>query len=141
MRAEYNALVARLRTHPVLANKVDTIVKVDADGSPVRTNYVVAAPAVPFDLDDRRYTAPQRFASARFLSNDVKVVAVDAEGLLLLAEAVQSHLIGHVLTVTGRTCDPIRLSTDELEEGDVKYDAAARLYYVTLTFEFWSKPT
>jgi hypothetical protein len=162
VRAEHKALVARLKSSPVLANKTETVVKLNTDGSAVRTNYVVAIPAVPIELDDKRYMAPQRFESARFLSYDVKVVAVDADGLLMLVEAVQKQMIGHQLvsiedgllpgpdllpgedvvtsgTLTGRVCDPIKLATDNVEEGSVQYDKTARLYFVTLTFEFWSR--
>lgn len=138
MRAEYNAFVARLRAHSMLANKTDTVVRLTTGGEPVRANYVVAFPAIPDDMDDNRYTALQSVDSARFMSFDVRVVAVDADGLMQLAEAVMS-LIGGSLEVPGRRCDPIRMATDAVEEGTVQYDRAARLYYVDLSLEFWSR--
>lgn len=140
MRAEFNAFVTRLRAHTMLANKTDTVVRLNTDGTPVRTNYIVATPSSPVDLDDHRLSAPQRFESARALSFDVKVVAVDLDGLLLLQEAVQTQLIGHPLVVVDRSCSPMRLATDELEEGRVKFDPTARLYYIVLTFDFESEP-
>jgi hypothetical protein len=161
VRREYDAFVDRLRQHPKLANKTDKVVRLNNDGTPVRANYIVAIPSAPSELNDKRFTAPQRLDSARFFSFDVKVVAVDADGVLDLAEAVQAQLIRHRIvgvegilpgfdllpgedvipteTVVGRVCDPIQLSNDEVEEGRVRYDAKARLYYVTLTFEFWSR--
>ena len=139
MRAEYNAFLARLRAHQMLANKTDTVVRFNTDGSAVRANYVVAFPAVPDDLGDYRYTRGQALDSDRFMSFDVRVVAVDADGLLLLVEAVMPQLIGHTLVVDGRVCDSIRMATDAVEEGTVQYDKTARLYYVDMSFEFWSR--
>lgn len=139
MRAEYNAFVARLRAHTMLANKTDTVVRLTTGGEPVRTNYIIAFPAIPDDLNDNRYTAAQAFDSSRFLSFDVRVVAVDPDGVLMLAEAVMQQTIGHALTVPGRHCDPIKMATDGVEEGTVKFDREARLYYVDLSLEFWSR--
>ena len=139
MRAEYTAYVARLRDHPMLSNKTETVIRLTTGGEPARANYVIATPAIPFDLDDRRYTAPQEADSARFLSWDVRAVAVDADGLLQLMEAVITQSVGHVLTVEGRRCDPIRMATDAVEEGTVKYDRTARLFYVDASFETWSR--
>lgn len=139
MRAEYNAFVARIKAHPQLANKTDTVVRLNTDGSPIRANYLVAFAAVPAGLDDNRYTALQDVNSTRELSFDVRVVAVDADGLLLLVEALMGQLIRHTLTVPGRVCDPIRMATDGVEEGRVEYDRTARLFYVDLSFEFTSR--
>lgn len=139
MRAEYQAFLSRIRAHPMLANKTDTGVRVQEDGSAVRANYLVAFPAIAHELDDMRYTAIQKVESDRFLSFDVRVAAVDADGLMQLVEALTGQVIGHVLTVPGRTCNAIRMATDALEEGTVKFDPVARLMHVTLTFEFWSR--
>lgn len=139
MRAEYDAFLARVRAHPLLSNKTDTVVRTDSGGTPVRANYVVVSPAVPDGLDDDRYTVLQSVDSNRFLSFDVRVVAVDADGLLMLVDAVMSQMIGHTLEVAGRHCGPIRMSTDAVEEGTVRFDRDARLFYVDMSFEFWSR--
>lgn len=139
MRAEFSAFVARLRAHTMLANKTDTVVRLTTGGEPVRANYIVASPGIPDSLGDDRYTAPQRPDSNRFLSFDVRVVAVDADGVLQLVDAVIEQTVNQVLTVTGRRCDPMRLATDAVEEGTVKYDRTARLFYVDLSIEFWSR--
>ncbi|GAA5198525.1 hypothetical protein [Microbacterium jejuense] len=140
MKPEFNAYLARLRAHSTLANKTDTVSRVNTDGSPVRTNYVVAIPSTPTRLDDDRLSAPQRFESSRGLSVDVKVVAVDIDGLWLLLEAVQTQSIGHELIVPGRKCSPIVMATDDLEEGRMKYDPTAKLYYIVASFDFTSDP-
>lgn len=139
MRAEYNAFLARLRANPILANKTETAIRLTTAGEPVQANYIVAYPAVPDDLDDDRYTSPQDVDSRRFLSFDVRVVAVDADGLMQLVEAVMGQLIRHVLSVPGRKCDPIRMATDAVEEGTVHFDRTTRLYYVDTSFEFYSR--
>lgn len=138
MRAEFSAFVALLRAHPMLANKTDTVVRLTSGGEAVRANYIVAFPAIPDDLGDKRYLALQSVDSDRFLSFDVRVVAVDADGVLLLTEAVM-QAIGKTLEVPGRRCDPIRMATDAVEEGTVKFDKTARLYYVDMSLEFWSR--
>ena len=137
MRAEYTAFKGRLADSPLLVGKVDTAVRVTNDGSAVRANYVIAFPSVGA-LDDERFTAPQTTDSKRAFSNDVRVVAVDADGLLLLAEAVQSQMVGHVLSVAGRTCTPMRL---DLDSDTVGYDKTARLFCIDMTFEFESMRT
>lgn len=139
MRAEYDAFVARIRAHPKLADKTDTVIRIKDRGEAVRANYVVAFPAVPDDLTDNRYTALQRVDSDRYLSFDVRVVATSADGLLQLFDAVAEQLITHELVVPGRRCDPIRMATDSVEEGTVQFDRAAHLYYVDVSFEFVSR--
>lgn len=141
MRAEFNAFAARVRGHAVLSNKTDTVVRLNTDGSAVRTNYVVLYPNVP-DLDDRRYVAGQDVESSRRCRFDARVVAVDADGLMILAEALHAQLLprgGVELTVPGRVCDRIRLLPG-VEEGRVQYDRTARLFYLDETYEFWSHP-
>lgn len=138
MRAEFAAFKAALGEPAILAGKVETTIRVTATGDPVRANYVIAFPAVP-QLDDQRYTAVQLFESTRDLEYDVRVVAVDGDGVLLLAEAVVKQLLNRVLIVSGRMCDPIRMPTDNVEEGRVEYDKAARLFYIDMTFRFISR--
>lgn len=137
MKAEFDALRAAAKETAGFATKVETVVKVNADGSPVRGNYVVLSPSVP-DLDDERYTAPQRADSTRRCRTDVRFVAVDTDGLLAMVEAIHGSLIGRTLVVSGRTCTRIRLLPG-VEEGRVRFDATSRLVYLDETLEFWSR--
>lgn len=137
MRAEFAAFKTRVAAHSMLSNKTDTVVRLKADGTPVRTNYVVLTPGIP-DLDDDRYTAPQVVESKRICRYDTRIVAVDVDGLLLLTEALHTQLIGATLTVSDRTCDPIRLLPG-VEEGRVQFDRTARLFYLDETYEFVSR--
>ncbi|WP_047219971.1 hypothetical protein, partial [Delftia lacustris] len=64
-------------------------------------------------------------------------VAVDADGLMLLADGVLS-LIGVMPVVVGRVCSPVRL-VPGVEEGRGRYDSVTDLHYLDLSFEFWSQ--
>lgn len=140
MRVEWTAFIAYIRTHPQLGDMTYTVVQRDAGGDlVVEKNYLVVWPAIPDRLGDDRWTAKQAATSDRFLSFDVRVVAVDAEGLMLLIEWLTEHLIGHTLNVPGRRCEPITLATDGVEEGTVREDPKTLLQYLDLSFEFWSR--
>ncbi|MEI3845320.1 MULTISPECIES: hypothetical protein [unclassified Microbacterium] len=136
MRAEFQAFKARMDAHPKLAGKIFPIVRKD-DVGPVRANYVVAKSSKPDRLGDGRWTAVQRFESDRRFTYDVRVVAVDDTGLDVLGDAVLEQLVGHVLTVPGRRCFPIRL-VEDVEEGD-GYDRTADLFFRDFSFRFWSR--
>lgn len=137
MRAEFNAFKAALSEPAQLAGKVDTSVRVTTAGEAVRTNYVIAFPAA-VGYDDERYTASQRFGSTRMCEFDVRFVAVDADGVLILAEAAMKHLLNLTLTVPGRVCDPIWVDRGVQSER-VKFDRTARLFYLDVTYEFKSR--
>ena len=139
MRAEFSAFRARLEAHPILAGKIDTAIRITTTGEAVRENYVVAYPASPTRLDDDRYTAVPTAVSASDFDYDVRYVAVDADGVLILADATHKQLVGHRLTVAGRACSPLRL-VPGVEEGRVEFDRASRLYYLDDTFRFTSRP-
>lgn len=135
MKPHFDAFKALLLAVAILANKVYSNVRV-ANGQPVRQNYIVLFPDGPADLDDNRYSAPQDVDSRSRWRYDVRVVAVDADGLMLLADAVMS-LIGKVPTVAGRKCERVKL-VPGVEEGKGRYDPTTDLHYLDLSFEFWS---
>lgn len=137
MRAEFNVFKAALGEPSQLAGKVETTVKVDASNNPVRTNYVIAYPEAPA-FDDGRFTGVQTFDSTRLIENKVRFVAVDADGVMILAEAGFKHMVNRVLTVAGRVCDAIRVDT-EGELGQVEYDRASRLFFMDVVFMFTSR--
>ncbi|WP_396657112.1 hypothetical protein [Microbacterium oxydans] len=137
MLAHFLAFKALLLGVSMLANKVFSNVRV-TNGQPVRANYIVLFPDGPADLSDNRLTAAQRVGSRARYRYDVRVVAVDAEGMLVLADAVMS-MIGAVPDVTGRVSTPVRL-VPGVEEGKGRYDSVTDLHYLDLSFEFWSQP-
>ncbi|HBD4848238.1 TPA: hypothetical protein KJY76_004302 [Shigella flexneri] len=136
MLAHFNAFRALLVAVSILSNKVYSNVRVTA-GNPVRANYVVLFPDGPADFD-LRLTQQQSMGARTRWRYDVRVVAVDADGLMLLADGVLS-LIGVVPVVVGRVCSPVRL-VPGVEEGRGRYDSVTDLHYLDLSFEFWSQP-
>jgi len=137
MRAHFNAFRALLVAVSILSNKVFSNVRLVA-GKPVRENYIVLYPDGPAELGDGRLTSLQRAVSRAKYRYDVRIVAVDADGLLLLADAVLS-LIGAVPVVDGRDCTPVKL-VPGVEEGKGRYDSVTDLHYLDLSLEFWSQP-
>lgn len=136
MLAHYNAFRALLLAVPVLANKVFDSVRRSA-GQPVRANYVVLFPDAPAELFDDRFTARQRVDSKSTWRFDVRVVAVDAAGLLVLADAVTS-VIAKAPAVAGRRCEPVSL-VPGVEEGKGRFDSVTDLHYMDMSFEFVSR--
>lgn len=136
MRLHFNAFKSLLVAVSILSNKVFTNIRL-TNGTPVRANYVVLFPDGPNELGDDRYNARQRVDSKSRWRYDVRVVAVDADGLLLLADAVLS-VIGSVPGVAGRKCDPVSL-VPGVEEGKARYDNVTDLHFCDLSFEFWSR--
>lgn len=137
MRAHFNAFRALLVAVSILSNKVFSNVRI-TNGAPVRANYVILFPDGPAELGDGRLTSPQRAVSRAKYRYDVRIVAVDADGLLLLADAVLS-LIGAVPVVDGRDCTPVVL-VPGVEEGKGRYDSVTDLHYLDMSLEFWSQP-
>lgn len=136
MRAHFNAFKALLLAVSILSNKIYYNVRLSS-GTPVRANYVVLYPDGPDELDDNRYLARQAPDSKSRWRYDVRIVAVDVDGLLLLADAVLS-LVGKVPVAEGRRCDPVSL-VPGVEEGKGRYDQVTDLHYLDLSFEFWSR--
>lgn len=137
MRAHFNAFRALLVAVSILSNKVFSNVRI-TNGAPVRANYVILFPDGPAELGDGRLTSPQRSVSRAKYRYDVRIVAVDADGLLMLADAVLS-LIGAVPVVDARSCTPVVL-VPGVEEGKGRYDSVTDLHYLDLSLEFWSQP-
>lgn len=136
MLDHFNAFRALLVAVALLSNKVFSNVRI-TNGAPVRANYVVLFPDGPTDLDDNRYMARQAVDSRSRWRYDVRIVAVDADGLLQLADAVMS-LIGKTPSVTGRKTEPVAL-VPGVEEGKGRFDPVTDLHYLDLSFEFWSR--
>lgn len=122
----------------ILAGKVYSSIRLNG-AEYVRANYVVAYPATPDRLSDGRLTAVQRAVSRARYRYDVRYVAVDPEGVLMLAQAGRERLVGARLTVPGRSLTSVRV-VEDVEEGSVLPDRTAGLFYLTDTFEFWSDP-
>lgn len=137
MKAEFAAFKTALGTPTVLAGRVHTALRVK-DGNFVRDNYAVAFPAVPVDFHDERFTALQLPDSDRFFSIETVFVAVDPDGVLTLAEAAVTQLLGKPLAIEGRRGEEVSLADASRGERS-QWDPAANLHYMRLWFEFWSR--
>lgn len=134
----YTPVFNRLNAVSSLAGKVFDSVRVTSAGEAVRENYVVIMNVLPVALDDERYTARQALESSGDVAVDVRVAATSAAGRRFLVDAVTTQLVGHALTVTGRTCEPIRW---DLPATPGRYDPTARLHWQDLEFLFMSRRT
>lgn len=137
MREEYAAFKAKLSEPAQLAGKVETSVRLTPAGQAVRENYVIAFPTAP-GYDDERFMASQRYNSTRMCSYRVRYVAVDADGVLLLADVGTKHLLNATLVVPGRACDPIWMDTG-VDEAGVIFDPTSRMFYIDIWYEFKSR--
>lgn len=133
-KAHYDAFRARMETVPQLAGKGHDGVRVNANGSAVRENYFVLFPSLPVSLESGRYSLPDSSESDARYVFDVRFVAVNATGLLVLADPGVAALLGHRLVVGGRNCTPIELDS----RGAAVFDPVANLHYMDVAFEFWS---
>lgn len=136
MRAHFNGFKALLTAVPQLTDRTYSNIRITG-GSPVRDNYIVLFPDAPADLGDNRYTARQARDSKARYRYDVRVVAVDADGLLMFADWVLS-VIGERPVVVGRRCDAVSL-VPGVEEGKGRFDSVTDLHYLDLSFEFVSR--
>jgi hypothetical protein len=130
-----DALLARLREHPDLAERVFEGVAVrDADGNP-RTRYVTVWIGSPRRAV-RRYSGPQDEERYRATIHSVSQLPDDAGDL---ADAVAQQLVGWTPTIDGRTCR--RLVADP-EPNEMEYDADLEppLYWIADTFELTTEP-
>ena len=132
MRAEFAALKSRLLSDSVLAGRVEDVVRRSAGGELVRDNYVVLSMSTPAILA-RRHTQVATSGDAADYTVGVQVVAVDAAGAMLFVERVQDRLLGHRLSVAGRSCWPLRQLRD-VEEGTVRFDRSSGLFYAHVSF-------
>lgn len=135
MHAHYQALKARVEVHPNLNGIVHDSVRL-SKGEPVRANYVILYPGGP-DLDDARVMKAQDMQATATYEYDVKVVAVDANGAILLADAVMTQLVGAKLAVPGRKLDPIVL--EECDQVQPETNVQDPLFYVDMLFSVVSR--
>lgn len=131
----YAAFRDHIRAVPSLTNRVYSDVRLNGD-QPVRDNYVVLYPATPSTLHDDRYMIGQSVDSAAEYEFDVRAIAIDADGALMVADAVTGQVIGHRLIVAGRTCTRMRLVESSKR---AQWDRKADLHYIDMTFQFRSQ--
>ncbi len=132
MRAEFNAVKARLNADAALAGKGSDAVRMEA-GLPVRATYWVLFGGAPDELDDDRLAAIQRpDADAEYLYT-LRLVSVTHDAVLDMCERAVTQLVGWVPTVAGRRCEPMRLDDrPDLIDADTRVTPA--LLFADLDF-------
>jgi hypothetical protein len=108
--AHYNAVSTFLAGGVDLTDRVFDTARVDAQGQLIRDTYAVLYGGSPDELDDKRFTAPQQVSSRAEFVYPVRSVSITPDGARKLADKVSSRLVGGVVTVEGRSCDPMRLT-------------------------------
>lgn len=134
MKTEFDAVRSRLTDSAALEDLVFDVIRKNADGDLVQDNYVVLSMSVPEESLDR-WTAVARPGDTIEVSFNTQIVAVDPAGVMLLVDDVKGQLLGQRLTVAGLASDPIRRLPD-IEEGEIRHDRTAGLYYVHMSWAF-----
>ena len=118
MRTHYAAVKARLEASTVLAGKVYNTLAKKADGTFITTSYVILYGGTPDSLDDERLSSVQSIDSDAEYIYTVRSVSSTADAALATADVAAAQLIGVVLTVSGRVCNPILLDDGGVVEMD-----------------------
>jgi hypothetical protein len=131
---EYAAIEARLAADTALAVR-DTVY--DSAGELYRGTYVVLFGGGPDALDDNRLASAQDVGSDAVYVYTVRCVSTTPAGVRSALNHVATQLVGFIPTVTGRTCDPIRMT----HSTNVEPDASVKppLYYGDVEFSLSSQ--
>ena len=129
-----DAVLARLREHPTLRDRVfQGIALKDASGKP-RTRYVTIWVGSP-RREVTRYMGSQDEERYRFTIHATSQLADDAGDL---DDAVTAQLLDWTPTIEGRVCR--RLTADEADEMQYDPDLSPPLYWIPSTWELVTEP-
>jgi hypothetical protein len=132
--AHVNAVLARLRDHPTLKDRVfQGVALKDASGKP-RTRYVTIWVGSP-SRDADRYTGPQRTERYRFT---VHATSIDPDDVGTLDDAVTQQLLNWTPTIAGRVCR--RMVGSDGDEMQYDSDLVPPLYWIPSTWELTTEP-
>ncbi len=119
--AHYDAIKAQLEVDLALADNVrDTVY--DGAGEVVRGSYVVLFGGAPDTLDDNRATKIQDADSTATYVYTARSVSTTPGGVRSVVAKAIAQLVAFTPTVSGRRCDPVRLthSTEVQVDDSVK---------------------
>ena len=122
----FDAVKAQLGATPMTANQVYDIARTNTSGL-IRANYLILFGGPPEDLDDDRYSAAQRLDSTADYIYTVRAVGTTPAAVRMWTDAALTQLVGAVLVIPGRKCDPIRLDDSTAIQEDK--GATPSLYY------------
>lgn len=112
---EYAAVKAQLVDDDALVVR-DTVYQ--ADATIFLGTYVVLFGGGPDDLDDQRFTKAQDVDSDATYVYTTRCVSTTAAGVRSTLKHVTTQLVGFIPTISGRTCNPIRLTHSDNVEVD-----------------------
>lgn len=127
----HDAVFARLESVQALNGKGADMVRLDANGVPVRATYWVLSTNVPQYRSDR-------LAAAQSLSSDadaefaVRCVSINGAGVRALIRAVMDALVGFRPTLAGRAVTGLQL--DDSTQVDADWSTNPPLFYADLIF-------
>lgn len=124
-----DAVLARLREHPDLTERVFQGIAYRDDAGNPRTRYVTIWVGTP-QRTAGRYTGPQTKERYRFTIHATSQLPGDAGEL---DDAVTAQLLGWTPTIPGRECR--RMSSDEGDEMQYDRDLTPPLYWIPSTWD------
>ena len=132
--AHVDAVLARLREHPVLRDRVfQGVATKDASGTP-RTRYVTIWVGSPTRAAER-YTGPQHTETYRITTHATSISPADVG---LLEDAVTEQLLDWTPTIAGRACR--RMVGGDGDEMQYDSDLEPPLYWIPATWELTTDP-
>lgn len=129
-----DAVLARLREHPDLRDRVFEGIAVADESGNTRTRYVTVWVGTP-SRDVRRYTGSQDAETYAFTLHSVSQLSSDAGDL---ADAVSQQLLGWTPDLPGRNCR--RMTAGPSVEMQYDRDLTPPLYWLADVFDLTSEP-
>lgn len=117
-RPHYAAVKAQIETDSALAGKGYDSARRDTAGALIRDTYWILFGGGPDDLDDNRFMKTQDVDSAAEYVYTARAVSVTADGCRAVTDKIIAATVGKTLTVTGRTLDPLRLTSSDPVDAD-----------------------
>jgi len=105
--AHFQAVIDRLKANSKLADKTTDTILVDQDGY-VRENYLLLLGGRPSDLGGGRQAGKQQTEDDALFEYTVEAVGISPSACRGLLDAASAQLTNHILTISGRSCDPLR---------------------------------
>ena len=133
----YAALKVQIEAGQGLAGRVYDTVRLDANGTLIRDNYVVLYSPVPLAVPQDRATLPPSFAGVVEFESDIRVVGTTAATVRQMMPRVLA-VVGQGITIAGRQAARLRLG----DVGKVRPDESVKpfLYYADMSVEWTSRP-
>lgn len=135
--AIFDGIKALLDATPVDCHDSDA--PLDADGQVVRESYFILFDLGPDELEDDRHTANQSPDSNLTHRVLLRSTGLSAKAARHLTDAGVGALVGEVITVEGRVCDPIMCDPGSFSAVKRDTDVSPPLYFRDVEFTVMSR--